>query len=104
MNYIEPNSFKFFQNQWQDEEEVVSTLSSMASETVRNIRTVKSFANEELEANKYKAKLEEHQRIRRKDRMVEPALNNFEKVRFITSETASLPSAFEVERRNVDST
>ena len=52
----------------------------MASETIRNIRTVKSFANEALEAQKYKAKLEELQKISKKDRMVEPILNNFEKV------------------------
>ena len=54
----------------------------MASETVRNIRTVKSFANEDLEAQKYKAKLEELQKIRRKDRIVGPILNNFNKVIF----------------------
>ena len=53
----------------------------MASETVRNIRTVKSFANEDLEAQKYKAKLE-LQKIRRKDRIVGPILNNFNKVIF----------------------
>ena len=52
----------------------------MASETIRSIRTVKSFANEELEANKYKEKLDELYEASNKDINLKPIMQMFEHV------------------------
>ena len=52
----------------------------MASEAVRNIRTVKSFANEDMEAKRYYEKLVELYHLQQRGQMIEPVLKNFEKV------------------------
>ena len=68
------------QKQWQSGEKVETKLSTMASEAVRNIRTVKSFANEDFETQKYHEKLIELYNLGQKDRLVDPILSNIEKV------------------------
>ena len=72
------------QDHWVSEEKVVTKLSSMASEAVRNIKTVKSFANEGLEAKRYHEKLLEKHRLSQRGQLIEPILENLEKVKLFS--------------------
>ena len=52
----------------------------MASESVRNIKTVKSFANEDMESERYNKKLHECYILNQQDRLAAPILCTFERV------------------------
>ena len=57
----------------------------MASESVRNIRTVKSFANEDMESVKYDQKLDECYKLSQQDRLAGPILSTVERVNYSSS-------------------
>ncbi len=70
----------YFQNQFKDNWKIQGKLSTMSSEAIRAIKTVKSFANEGLEARMYDEKLKELYETSRKGFIVEPTLHMVDRV------------------------
>ena len=81
---------KYHEDQWKKEEKIQRNLSSMASEAVKCIRTVKTFANEDLEASKYDEKLNDLYVTGKSDIVKKPIMQTFERVCFIASQTIIL--------------
>ncbi len=68
------------QNQWKKEEKIQRKLTSLASEAIRCVRTVKSFASEDLETAKYDEKLSNLHINAKKDIILKPVLQTVERV------------------------
>ena len=70
------------QMQSKKEEEIQNSLTGLASEAVKCVKTVKSFANEDLEGAKYDKKLGELYLNAKKDIVYKPVLQTIERVKF----------------------